>query len=770
MKKHSLFSIILAVMMLFSMSGFSPVHAQTPASQPAANQSYIPGELVVGFNPNASPGDLSAQGDSVANSIGATVLKSGLGGMSLLKVPEGADVNALSASLEKLPGVKYVEPNFVVKLIDPAAGQTQNLLSSYVIRTSHGKDGKVQKLAYPISGLKSSKTKKGTTVTATYPNDKSVWTNWGWSWVGADVVWSNSTPSKNVCVVDTGVDYLHPDLAGKVIKGFDFVNYDLDPMDDYGHGTHVAGIIAAVANNKQGISGVSTGKIVAVKVMDSNGTGTSYDIAQGIIYCANRPDVNIINLSLGGPDDTTAEYNAVALAIDPTHNKLVVAAAGNDASIDPIYPAGYAQTWPDRVLAVAAAGKHYMDPVTNEQKLDQNCQATYSNFGEWVSFVAPGTDIYSTTPWDKPFTMITSDGVSPRYSTMSGTSMAAPFVSAAAARAWGYKPTLPNSGVRNLLYTTGWTLDTKLSDNCWDTTMSDARLVSVSKAMDRGAITLNGVDANTNLPLVGATVSLYQGTAVKAAIITAIPPTDPLNSSGVDMEFTSWADIINLPATNGLAPGYTPKISAANYTATAQKAFVDLDSADGTIYSWAGYWEPAWAVVPQKSANFTVVGEFIPAVETTFTGPSLVAWLPDSHPFVVNPNYYNPAFDPDGSLYNVGAMAGFPFARWLKSDWNYEVLTIRNRPGFPALPYYQGDYVFTMTDRIDDGDPGNMLDQGYASAFVWKDGVIKLRVDKGTNLCGGKHWWGPFDINSGASGSPTYNATPGACGLLPIYP
>ncbi len=316
MKKRMLFSMFLVVMLLFSGSGFSAAQAKAPAVQPAADQAYVPGELVVGFNPGQAPGELTAQADTVASSVGATVLKSGLGGMSLLKAPEGADVNALAASLKNRQGIKYAEPNYIVKLVDPPVDQTKVPKSSYVIRSGHAKDGKAEKMAYPISGLKAAKTKNGSTVKATYPNDTSLWDNWGWSDVGADVVWNNTTASKNVCVIDTGVDYLHPDLAGKIIKGFDFVNYDADPMDDFGHGTHVAGIIAAVANNKQGIAGVSTGKVVAVKVLDANGSGTNYDVAQGIYYCANRTDVNILSLSLGG-DASTSEYNAIDYAVNP---------------------------------------------------------------------------------------------------------------------------------------------------------------------------------------------------------------------------------------------------------------------------------------------------------------------------------------------------------------------------------------------------------------------------------------------------------------------
>jgi subtilisin family serine protease len=760
MKKRMLFSMFLVVMLLLSGSGFSAAQAKAPAVQPAADPSYVPGELIVGFSPDQAPGELTAQADTVATSVGATVLKSGLGGMALLKAPDGADIYALAASLKNTPGVKYAEPNYTVKLVDPPVDQAKVPQSSYVIRTAKTKDGQVEKMAYPIAGLKAARVKSGSTVKATYPNDPALWGNWGWDDVGADVVWNNTTASKNVCVIDTGVDYKHPDLAGKVIKGFDFVNYDADPMDDFGHGTHVAGIIAAVANNGKGIAGVSTGKVVAVKVLDANGYGTNYDVAQGIYYCANRSDVNILSLSLGG-DASTSEYYAIDYAVNPPPGsnrvgKLVVAAAGNDASMTPSYPAGYADTitYPEfsgKVLAVGAAGYEYQDAEGNWH-LDQNCQATYSNYGSWVNFVAPGTDILSTTPYDKPFALNQFGGVPTRYAYLSGTSMATPFVSAVAARAWGYKPTLSNSQIEAWLHDTGLALDTNPSDNCWNSTMSLARLVSVSGAIERGAITLSGVDANTDMPLVGATVSLYLGTSLKAsAVITSLPVKDPYTGAVIGASFKSWADLINLPTPGGTGATYTPRISLTNYTASAQNAFDTWYNADGTVYPLGGLWIPAWAAVPQKSANFAVVGEALGAED-----PSLVGWLPDAEPFIVNPYYYKGIYgDPDVGPY--GAMNEAPFARWLNFDWYFESLIIRNRPGVSALPYYQGTYYFRITDRGNNGDD-NLLDKGNTSVFVWKDGVIKYRLDKGGFFCGPDyHWWDPFSISSGGSGSPSYN-------------
>src|SRR5262249_10523641 len=132
----------------------------------------------------------------------------------------------------------------------------------------------------------------------TYPIDPSLYSQWGWAYVNADIVWPD-TKSAMVAVVDTGVDALHPDLMGQVVNGFDFVNNDTVAADDNGHGTHVAGIIAAKVNDKNGIAGVSRSKIYAVKVLDATGSGTLFDVAQGIRKAADYPSVKVINISLG---------------------------------------------------------------------------------------------------------------------------------------------------------------------------------------------------------------------------------------------------------------------------------------------------------------------------------------------------------------------------------------------------------------------------------------------------------------------------------------
>lgn len=216
-------------------------------------------------------------------------------------------------------------------------------------------------------------------------------------------------PNIIIAIVDTGVDYNHPDLSASMWTdsnghhGYDFVNGDNYPMDDDGHGTHVAGIAAAVTNNSIGVAGVSWGcSIMAVKVLPAVGGGSYSDIADGVDYAVDN-GVRVISMSLGGSINSLALKNAINSAYDA--NVVIVAAAGNsadDLDVNSYYPACY-----DNVICVSA---------TNSD--DQ--YANFTNYGSYIDVAAPGEDIYSTLRNNT-------------YGYMSGTSMAAPHVSGLAA-------------------------------------------------------------------------------------------------------------------------------------------------------------------------------------------------------------------------------------------------------------------------------------------------------------------------------------------------
>ena len=274
--------------------------------------------------------------------------------------------------------------------------------------------------------------------------------SWNNNLVNAPEVWEQGYTGQDVvvAVIDSGVDYTHRDLdsaiwtnSGEIagngidddgngytddVLGWDFVSNDNDPMDLNGHGTHVAGTIAA-ENDGSGITGVAYGaEIMPIRVLDSSGAGSSTDIAAGIRYAADN-GADVINLSLGGNFyDPTLEA-AVQYAAE--RGSVVVMASGNSGSSQPGYPAQFATQWGISVGAIAQT----------------QTIASFSNFAgpnsNLYHVVAPGVGIVSTVPGD-------------RYLSLDGTSMAAPHVSGVVALMLSANPNLSEDQVRDTIVST----------------------------------------------------------------------------------------------------------------------------------------------------------------------------------------------------------------------------------------------------------------------------------------------------------------------------
>ena len=273
--------------------------------------------------------------------------------------------------------------------------------------------------------------------------------------VDAGAAWDVSTGSASVTVgvIDTGVDYLHPDLAANIWinpgedcpgcrndgvdndgngyvddwHGWDFKNNDNDPFDDNGHGTHVAGTIGAIGNNGQGVAGLNwTVKIMPLKFLGADGSGDASDAIEAILYATSMGAV-VTNNSWGGDAYSQALADAVASA--DAGGSLFVAAAGNsfaNTDTSPNYPSGY--TSPN-VIAVAATDQ-------------SDARAWFSNYGlRSVDLGAPGMNILSTKPGGS-------------YQYLDGTSMATPFVAGAAALARSAFPSARAAGIKALLLRT----------------------------------------------------------------------------------------------------------------------------------------------------------------------------------------------------------------------------------------------------------------------------------------------------------------------------
>lgn len=237
---------------------------------------------------------------------------------------------------------------------------------------------------------------------------------YGVNLINAPEIWARGEKGQGtvVCILDTGIDKSHPDLADRIIDGRNFT-YDGTP-DDYtdgnGHGTHVAGTIAAT-ENKSGVVGVAPKtKLLIGKVLNSNGSGGYKGITDALYWAAdwkgpNGEKVRVINMSLGGPYHDEEQYQAILYAV--SKGILVVVASGNEGDADENtmeygYPALY-----NECITVAACD--------TEKKL-----AYFSNNHKQVDVIAPGVDVLSTYPTSQ-------------YAVLSGTSMATPHISGALA-------------------------------------------------------------------------------------------------------------------------------------------------------------------------------------------------------------------------------------------------------------------------------------------------------------------------------------------------
>lgn len=273
----------------------------------------------------------------------------------------------------------------------------------------------------PYRSTRSPMMRRNDTLSSNEPNDAMYKPyQWDLPLIKTNLGWNITKGSSDViiAVVDTGVDTNHSDLKNKLVSGYNAINPELPPNDDVGHGTHVAGVIGASTNNQEGIAGMTwNNPIMPVKVLDNSGAGSSYSVAEGIIWAADH-GAKVINLSLGNYAQGAFLHDAIRYAYDK--DVVIVAATGNDNTNQPGYPAAYPE-----VFSVSAT--------------DQNeAKASYSNYGDYVDVVAPGTSIASTYPNNQ-------------YAALSGTSMACPHVTALAGLIRSANPALSNVQVYDIM-------------------------------------------------------------------------------------------------------------------------------------------------------------------------------------------------------------------------------------------------------------------------------------------------------------------------------
>ena len=744
MKKTRVVHLLIALLLALSLlPAAAPAQAQAAPAVPEGE--YVPGELVIGFD--ASVKVVMSQATALAGSVDAQVVKV-FDQTAVISFDPAADVATVAARLAGQPGVRFVEPNYVRRLPEQLLTSAEPFQLKEVDRKLPNK----QKLT--VEELLSMRTVKRTggkvQVIPTYPNDEFM--NWGNSWIGHDIIWPEKKMSPVVCVIDTGVDINHPDLKGRAINGYDFVNDDKIADDHYGHGTHVAGTIAAKVNNDMGPAGISNGKVLAVKVLSDQGWGTSADIAAGIRYCANNKAVKVLNLSLGGGEGSAVEYDALHLAVN--QGKFVAMAAGNGTTSELHYPAAFASelsvppvgsvddggvnTIHDRMMSVGAIASEdtWVDldgsGTDDDGEYFEGCAAYFSNYGAWVEIVAPGEDIYSTIPVSYPSVlgqyMMGSDAA---Y--LNGTSMATPHVAAAAARVWSLDKKLTNADIAGILMDSGRPVVLAVDSNvvdptvgsmdsgytgempfCWpfadpadtsnpytaDQNMENAVELDLAAAMGRGALTVFPYDAVTGLPLAGAQVAAVDAVTNKVMDIAAVEP--PFYAFPA-------VDLINLP----VGP-YMARVKAKGYTAGWQPAAMDLFATPGVFESNSAQ---HFLVIP-PAGDFQVVSQW--DWWNYFDELDGYLWLPDATPFIVGPEKYDGIMYPNNPYSEVGAMWEFPFARYQRFDeedyQTWEVLSIKRAGSKVKLA---GDYQVLFTDNGD----GTLLNQ-WIKVTAWFNGKV----------------------------------------------
>jgi subtilisin family serine protease len=256
--------------------------------------------------------------------------------------------------------------------------------------------------------------------TGAVPNDRLYGAQWHLPMIQAPDAWNLSTGDVSiaVAVIDSGADATHPDLAAKLVAGWNFVVPGADTGDSLGHGTAVAGTIAAASNNEAGGAGISwSSPVMPLVVVDQKDFAAYSTIAAAIQYAADH-GVRVINISLGGPAPSAALQKAVDYAWGK--GAILIASAMNSSSAEPYYPAAC-----NHVVAVSAS--------------DSNDRlAGFSNYGNWVQIAAPGTNILTTAAGGG-------------YGYWYGTSFSSPLVAGVAALCLAVNPSLTNAEIVRIL-------------------------------------------------------------------------------------------------------------------------------------------------------------------------------------------------------------------------------------------------------------------------------------------------------------------------------
>lgn len=433
----TLFTLLVVVSLLLFTAAFVSAEDEPEDITTVNGLPCKAGEVLVKYSKTESFSKIAYSLNSVGSSAQNTLPED----IVIADVPDGETIESFMEELENTHGVEYVQPNYIYKL------------------------------------------------SATTVNDTLSSNQWYLEKIGVYDAWDTTMGSADikVAVLDTGADLEHEDLGLQIVAQTDVVDNDGSAADDHGHGTHVAGIIAAEANNAKGVAGVAPGcRLIIVDVFGINQLGEwvalTSDSIKGINYAVSQ-GANIINMSLGGYDNDMLFEEAIDSAVQS--GVVCIGAAGNDGdnianpelATMPHYPSDY-----DSCISVIST--------------DQNdLKSGFSNYGPEKDISAPGESIGSTY-------------IGNEYVYMSGTSMATPVVSGVAALILSVNPALTVDEVKNILYTTAVDLGEEGRDDVYGNGRVDAasaaaaaasslNVLSVELDTDLVEISTNGVETLT---------------------------------------------------------------------------------------------------------------------------------------------------------------------------------------------------------------------------------------------------------------------------------
>jgi subtilisin family serine protease len=566
---------------------------------------------------------------------------------------------------------------------------------------------------------------------------------WGIQKVDAPAAWNTNTGAGViVAVVDTGIDYNHPDIASNVwinkgeipnngidddhngyiddVRGWDFIGATYtdpqqsnNPIDGNGHGTHVAGTIAAVGNNGIGVVGVAwNAQVMAVKGLDNSGTGIDSTLGPAILYAANN-GADIISASWGSTSYSATIADAITYAYD-LGAVIVVAAGNNSEDALNFYPAAL-----PNVITVAAS-----DPYDN--------LASFSNYGSKIDVAAPGVDILSLQAAGTALGAV----VSPGYMRLSGTSMATPHVSGLAALILSQNATYSNEDVRQVLRVSA----TDVGPPGYDLSFGYGRINA------QAALAVTGVlEAKITSPTDGATA---QGVITISGLALGTNFSHYVLEYGAGTLPTTWTTIQTSTTPTSGTLGVLNSSSLTNITSvlrltvynTSGQAFVDRVQ---FVSQTVAIQSPVPPAAPTSSTTFKT-GVAIQVVGTAATGGFQnfqVSWAP--------------GLDPSSGWQTTGitlvGAGGYPISNSLLASWDTSSITaagyytIRLTVNTSGTSLNALTMVYLEPDLLSSNWP-QFLSQGtYFSAGVVPaynvDGSIRLVAESpGTGGSLGEVW------------------------------